>query len=150
MRHCCKHPCKIRMALLQATKLDGQGARCPGHSNCMGGGRGCNNGHSNFMRIASILCGCALLHVALPFKLRFLALLYIALPFKLRFIFRMQTQGYICILICNNGCNNGHSNLQQCLQQSQHQCLDFGGGGCNNGCRDRNIQPCTNTGVAPV
>ena len=90
---------------------------------------GCNNGHSNFMRIASILCGCALLHVALPFKLCFLALLYVALPFKLRFIFRMQTQGYICILICNNGCNNGHSNLQQCLQQSQHQCLDFFWGG---------------------
>ena len=44
------------------------------------------------------------------------------------FFFRMQMQGYISILICNNGCNNGHSNLQQCLQQSQHQCLDFFGG----------------------
>ena len=105
--HCCKHCCK--------SQIRWPGARCPGHSNCMGA--------------TSILCGCALLHVALPFKLRFLALLYIALPFKLRFFLRMQMQGYISILICNNGCDNGHPNLQQRLQQSQHQCLDFFLGG---------------------
>ena len=150
MRHCCKHPCKIRMSLLQATKLDGRGARCPGHSNCMGGGMVATMG-------ILILCGSHLFYAdAHCCMLRFHSNSVFWHCCILRFhsnsvfFFRMQMQGYICILICNNGCNNGHSNLQQCLQQSQHQCLDFGRGGCNNGCRDRNIQPCTNTGVAPV